>query len=104
MTKHGQGVPTKETKPRGNVWSYAVGTEQDSDGTHPAIFPESLAKDHISSWSNPGDVVLDCFAGSGTTIKAAKELNRQAIGIEINPDYVQLIQTRLQQGALALGV
>jgi len=104
VKKHGAGKPYKETKPRGNVWSYAVGTEQDSDGTHPAIFPESLARDHIASWSNPGDVVLDPFAGSGTTIKAAKELNRQAIGIEINPDYVQIIKRRLQQDALALGV
>ena len=104
VKKHGAGKPYKETKPRGNVWSYAVGTEQDSDGTHPAIFPESLAKDHISSWSNPGDVVLDPFAGSGTTIKAAKELGRQAIGIEINPEYVKIINNRLRQDALALGV
>lgn len=104
VKKHGAGKPYKETKPRGNVWSYAVGTEQDSDGTHPAIFPESLAKDHIASWSNAGDVVLDPFAGSGTTIKSAKELGRQAIGIEINPEYVKLINKRLQQDALALGV
>lgn len=94
--------------PRRNVWSYLVGggnsAEEMSAHEHPAIFPISLAKDHITSWSNPGDVVLDPFAGSGTTLKAAKELGRQYIGIEINPDYVEIIKNRLKQDALELGV
>lgn len=90
-----------EEKVLPNIWWYATGLEKTG---HPAVYPIALAKDHIISWSNPGDMVLDPFAGSGTTIKAAKELGRQAIGIEINPEYVQIIKRRLQQDALALGV
>ena len=77
-------------------------TEQGGDVRHPAIFPEALAKDHIASWSNPGDVVLDPFSGSGTTCKAAKELNRQWCGIEINPEYCKIAEARLSQDVLQL--
>jgi len=83
----------------GNVWRYAVG--QDSTG-HPAQFPEKLAKDHVLSWSNKGDLVLDPFAGSGTTLKAAKELGRKFIGIEVNPEYVEICNRRIAQEVLAL--
>ena len=60
-----------------------------------ASFPEQLAEDHIKSWSNEGDLILDPFAGSGTTLKAAQQLNRKWIGIEINSAYVQLAKKRL---------
>ena len=83
---------------RSNVWEYAACT---NDG-HPAQMPMSLAIDHVESWSNPGDVVLDPFAGSGTTLKAAKELNRHFIGIEINPDYVEICHRRISQEFLKL--
>ena len=62
---------------------------------HPAMFPEKLAEDHIISWSNEGDVVLDPFAGSGTTLKMAKKLNRNYIGIEISAEYIKIIHKRL---------
>lgn len=71
---------------------------------HPAVFPKQLAADHITSWSNPGDVVLDPFAGSGTTLKAAKELNRHYIGIEVNPKYVEICKKRTAQESLALDI
>ena len=88
---------------RDNVWEYSVGAANGDDTTgHPAAFPESLAKDHVASWSNPGDVVLDPFAGSGTTLKAAKELNRRFIGIEINPEYVAICKRRIAQDVLPL--
>lgn len=89
-----------------NVWRIPVGGGRTStDGSrHPAAFPETLASRHVVSWSNVGDVVLDPFAGSGTTIKAAHELNRRYLGIEINPDYVEIIKKRLEQGAMPLGV
>ena len=99
---------TAESKLRGNVWWIESGFMKASKDVvayeHPAIFPEELAKDHIATWTNPGDLVLDPFAGSGTTLKSAKELCRQSIGIEVNPDYVQIIKNRLRQDALALGV
>lgn len=62
---------------------------------HPAIFPESLAEDHILSWSNPGDLVLDPMCGSGTTCKMAKMNNRNYIGIDINQEYVDISNKRL---------
>ncbi len=98
----------KETKIKGNVWKYNSGGGHNTPDAvaheHPAIYPESLAKDHVQSWSNPGDVILDPFAGSGTTLKAAKELNRRYVGIEVNPEYVQIINNRLEQSAMPLGV
>lgn len=94
--KHGAGKPCKETKPLGNIWSYAVGVEKDNKGIHPAIFPEKLAEDHILSWSNAGDIILDPMAGSGTTLKMAKKNNRNYVGIEISPEYIDIINKRLQ--------
>jgi DNA modification methylase len=89
---------------RMNIWNIAAGWGQSTKDyaafNHPAIFPEALARDHILSWSNPGDVVLDPFAGSGTTLKMAKECGRRAIGIEINADYCEIIRARCAQGVL----
>jgi site-specific DNA-methyltransferase (adenine-specific) len=65
----------KEDKIMGNVWSYNTGGGHIGDNlahNHPAPFPEALARDHILSWSNEGDIVLDPFSGSGTTAKMAK--------------------------------
>ena len=62
---------------------------------HPAPFPLALARDHILSWSNEGDVVLDPFAGSGTTCLAARDAGRRYVGIEINAEYVEIINRRL---------
>lgn len=92
-------IITKEMGIRPNVWKYDTGGR---DTDHPAPFPQALASDHIQSWSNPGDVVLDPFAGSGTTLKAAKELNRRFIGIEINPEYVEICKRRIAQEVLPL--
>ena len=62
---------------------------------HPAIFPEELVKKHLESWSNEGDIVYDCFMGSGTVAKAAKELKRNYIGSEIDEIYMDIINRRL---------
>ena len=73
-----------------------VGTGS-ADGAHPAAFPEALARDHILSWSNDGDIVLDPFNGSGTTMKMAKLMGRRGIGIEINESYCEIAANRLRQ-------
>lgn len=80
---------------RNNIWKISSAAENARGQNHPAKFPEALARDHILSWSNKGDIVLDCFAGSGTTLKMAKELGRRWIGIEINPEYVKLAEKRI---------
>ena len=98
------GAKVKEYGVRGNVWEYANGFNHSSKDKiafeHPAIFPEALARDHILSWSNEGDIVLDPFSGSGTTAKMAKHNGRRFIGIELNPEYVEISKERLTQGVL----
>jgi len=84
---------------RTNIWWYATGNEKNG---HPAVFPFDLARDHVSTWSDPGDVVLDPFSGSGTTPKAAMALGRRFIGLEVNPDYCAIAVQRLAQYVLAL--
>ena len=84
---------------RGNVWQYATGlynsTSDKKAFEHPAIFPENLAKDHIISWSNPGDTVLDPMCGSGTTCKVAHMYRRKYIGIDISEEYTNIAKHRL---------
>ena len=96
------GFTLADMSQRMNIWKYRNGAGNEETTGHPAAFPIALAKDHISSWSNPGDVVLDPFAGSGTSLKAAKELNRHWLGIEINPAYVEICYKRLAQDVLNL--
>lgn len=98
--KAGNLVKTDNIKPisdfsaRNNIWEYVVGFN-DKTG-HPAVFPEELAKDHIYTWSNEGDVVYDCFGGSGTTAKMAYLQNRKCILSEISTEYCELSKKRLQ--------
>ena len=73
-----------ETSRRFNVWMVGRGKNL---STHPAVFPYELARDHILSWSNEGDLVLDPFMGSGTTAVAAKNNGRNFIGFEIDSSY-----------------
>jgi len=81
---------------RENVWVIPAGNNTSDDKTdHPAVFPEKLANDHIISWSNEGDVVLDPFMGSGTTGKMAVRNNRGFIGIELDPDYFKIAEERI---------
>ena len=87
----------KTTKDATNVWLYSVGGGK---RIHPAPYPEGLAKDHILSWSNEGDIVLDPMNGSGTTTKMAKKLGRNYIGIEISPEYCKIANQRLAQEVL----
>ena len=77
--------PTPEFSLRTNIWKYTV-SFNDKTG-HPAVFPEKLAEDHILSWTNEGDVVLDPFMGSGTTAKMAMLNKRNYIGFEKSEDY-----------------
>ena len=97
--KHTKGV-VKDKSIMPNVWWYKVGKYKTSSDIisfqHPATFPEKLAEDHILSWSNEGDIILDPMAGSGTTLKMAKKNNRNYIGIEISPEYIEIINNRLK--------
>jgi site-specific DNA-methyltransferase (adenine-specific) len=91
-------IAPKERKVN-NIFFYNVGTSSSKDKVafeHPAIFPEQLAKDQISTWTDEGDIVYDCFMGSGTTAKAAELLKRKWIGSEISEEYVKIAEDRLR--------
>lgn len=86
-----------------NIWEMAVAqnkyTYVNKDGKeirHPAVFPIELPLRSIRTWTNEGDVVLDPFAGSGTTLLAAKQLRRESIGIDKNKEYCELMEERLR--------
>jgi len=93
---------------RFNIWTYAIGkggsTSDEVAFEHPAIFPESLAKDHILSWSNNGDIVMDIFSGSGTTAKMAVQTGRDFIVIDISPEYCELARARILQAETGVTV
>ena len=101
------GTQTKKEKKiindfsvRTNIWKYVNGkgfsTKDKIAYKHPAIFPEKLVEDHILSWSNKGDVVLDPFGGSGTTGKVAEKLERKWLLIESVPEYCEIARKRLK--------
>lgn len=87
----------KKYSRRFNVWNVSRGSNKTK---HPAVFPEQLAQDHILSWSNEGDVVLDPFSGSGTTHKMALLNNRKFVGFELSPEYVEIEKQRLEDCGL----
>ena len=87
---------------RYNVWKINNGrgysASDDIAHEHPAIFPESLAQDHILSWSNVGDLVFDPMCGSGTTCKMAYLNKRNFIGVDISEEYInEICIPRLQE-------
>jgi site-specific DNA-methyltransferase (adenine-specific) len=91
-------VPPKSRK-LNNIFFYNVGTSSSKDKVafaHPAIFPEQLVEDQIGTWTEPGDIVYDCFMGSGTTAKVAQLMRRRWIGSEISEEYVRIASERLQ--------
>jgi len=92
---------TRKKSYRYNIWKYSVGRGGTTSDLyafeHPAIFPEKLAEDHIISWSNPGDIILDPFVGSGTTAKMAALNNRHYIGIDISEEYCELARKRVSE-------
>jgi site-specific DNA-methyltransferase (adenine-specific) len=91
-------ITTKKMGRRFNIWKYEQTQGHDAySKKHPAPFPEQLAQDHIISWSNEGDVVLDPFMGSGTTAKMALLNNRHFIGFEISKEYCDIANERISK-------
>lgn len=86
----------------GDVWSIpkvtsGAGRASKERRPHPAQYPEAVIERIILASSNPGDIVLDPFLGSGTTAAVARRLGRKCIGVELRSDYVQVATVRLQQ-------
>jgi site-specific DNA-methyltransferase (adenine-specific) len=96
-----RGVKTIADFGRRLNWWLIDSARNDTRTDHPAPFPESLARDHILSWSNENDIVLDPFCGSATTPKMARAMGRRWIGIEVNPDYIEICKRRMSQQVLS---
>jgi site-specific DNA-methyltransferase (adenine-specific) len=98
MVERGTRKTYEEFGMRGNIWRMkTAGQEKPCHAiAHPAKMPTAMAHDHIISWSNPGDLVLDPFAGSGTTGIQALQLGRRFVGTEIAPEYFDMMNTELQ--------
>ena len=96
---HNKGE-VKSHKIKGNIWFYPTGYQKSTKDKiafkHPAIFPEQLVNDHIISWSNENDIVMDIFSGSGTTHKMALLNNRNFIGFEISQEYIDIEEERIK--------
>ena len=85
----------KQLGARFNVWDIPPVQSNSERTGHPAQFPIRLAKDHIISWTNTGDIVLDPFAGSGSTGVACMETGRRFIGFEISKQYFDIAIDRM---------
>lgn len=90
----------KPKKIKGNIWKYETGNQHSTKDKiafeHPAIFPEKLVADHIYSWTNEGDLIYDCFGGSGTTAKVSHIYKRNWIISEISEKYIQISKKRIE--------
>lgn len=98
VRRRDETMVTYSEKIKGNIWEYQVGknkSTKDNIWIHPATFPERLAQDHIQSWTNENDLILDPFVGSGTTAKMAILNNRRFIGFEISKEYCELADKRI---------
>lgn len=80
------------------VWQFIYEKRDIRDkNKHPATFPISLAKKIISLFTHEGELVIDPFVGSGTSLVAAQDLNRHCAGFDLNKDYIDLCNERLSQ-------
>lgn len=100
MLSKSSGI-TKDTKSQGTVFFYNCSTAEgyqyrDDKLLHPATMPEKMPMDFIKTFTVKNDLVVDIFAGSGTVLRAAKRLNRQYLGFEIDENYVTLCNRLLK--------
>ena len=99
MKVRGGRSTVSSTKLKSSIWYLPSGghkTTRDKFAfKHPAMFPEQLARNHIVTWTNPGDLVLDPMCGAGTVPKIALELGRRYIGVDIVEEYCELAQKRV---------
>ena len=88
--------PINLMKCRGTIWNYLMaGDKNPLKRKHPAVFPDAIPKDFIECFCPPEGIVLDPFAGSGSTLVMSKKLGRNFIGFDIADEYCKLANERL---------
>jgi DNA modification methylase len=87
------------TRNKRSVWKITTKPYKEA---HFATFPEELPETCIKAGTKKGDVVLDIFAGSGTTLRVASKLGRKGIGIELNPEYIKILKKRCKIESISL--
>jgi len=95
LSKTQKSKTVKEFGARYNIWD--IPSEKNNKTGHPAVFPIEIAQDHIRTWTDKGQTVMDPFMGSGTTGIACKNLNRNFIGIEKDTKYFEIAKDRIEQ-------
>ena len=100
--KHINCLTAKEwIKNQLGVWQFNYeGRDVRDKSKHPATFPLSLAKKCIELFSHRGELVIDPFVGSGTTLVSARDVSRNAVGFDLNPEYINLCKKRLMEKTL----
>jgi len=96
---HERGDGTKQAP---NVLVVSKLNGSDRTG-HPAAFPTDVVKPWVTACSSPGETILDPFAGSGTTLRVAKDMGRKAVGVELSERYCEIAAKRMAQDVLDLG-
>ena len=96
---HYDSVKETGTRNKRSVWKI---TTKPYSGAHFATFPTELPETCIKAGTKRGDVVLDIFAGSGTTLRVASKLGRKGIGIELNPEYIKILKKRCKIESVSL--
>jgi len=94
----GMGRPVPALGLRRNWWEISNAWNGETLG-HPAPMPYTMAHDHVVSWSNQNDIVMDPFLGSGTTLVACQKLGRRGIGIELDSEYFDMACKRVEEAA-----
>ncbi len=92
QNESGMDARTYDTRNKRDVWTVRPATLH---GYHSAIFPDELIAPCIEAGSDPGDIVLDPFSGSGTTGVVARKLGRDYVGVELSPEYADLSKKRI---------
>lgn len=96
VTENSRSMIINDTKCPGTIWDYGNGGDKIwMKRRHPAAYPDKIPYDFIQVFTNEGDLILDPMCGSGSTLVAARALNRNYIGIDISKEYCQLSKDRV---------
>ncbi len=102
ITMHAPGASRWNCGGRHGVWTVNKG-ESGGAQPHPTTKPLRLMTALVGAFTDPGELILDPFMGSGTTLRAAKDLGRRAVGIEISEAYCEVAALRMRQSVLDFG-